>query len=146
MKSLNENSTAIFCCLIKMMAGSEHLEIANEPFPPLTIEKVGEGVKTPMGAACVYSLGHYNRQLGELMLEKEMWFLILDNRSGSPIDFEKADVFPCMFQQTNFDIIQESIEFKNGIMGNVDTELQEEHVYLATLWLCDIEQQSFLRW
>jgi len=56
MKTLNKNFTAIFCSLINKLNGKQYLKIENEPFMPLTIERIGDLYE---GEAGLYSLCHY---------------------------------------------------------------------------------------
>ena len=144
MKTLNQNSTAIFCRLIELMNGNEHLKITNDPFMPLTIEKIGEDIITPMGVGCAYSLCHYYEQNGDLMQDPEMCFLILDNRADDVKELSKVTIAPFMFQQANLAIYQESIEFSNQIMGDVHTDMQADHAEFADMWLGNIKLQGFL--
>jgi hypothetical protein len=145
MKTLHQNTTAIFCRLIEMMNGNEHLKITNDPFMPLTIEKIGEDLITPMGVGCTFSLCHYYVQHGDLMQDPEMCFLILDNRIDDATDFTKVKIAPFMFQQANLGIYQESIEFSNQVMGEVHTDLQADHAEFADMWLVNIKLQGFLK-
>ncbi|RKR80084.1 hypothetical protein BDD43_0177 [Mucilaginibacter gracilis] len=145
MKTLNQNSTAIFCRLIELMNGNEHLKITNDPFMPLTIEKIGEDIITPIGVGCAYSLCHYYEQNGDLMQDPEMCFLILDNRADDVKELSKVTIAPFMFQQANLGIYQESIEFANQIMGEVHTEMQADHAEFADMWLGNIKLQGFLK-
>jgi len=145
MKTLNQNSTAIFCRLIELMNGNENLKITNDPFMPLTIEKIGEDIITPMGVGCAYSLCHYYEQNGDLMQDPEMCFLILDNRADDVKELSKVTIAPFMFQQANLGIYQESIVFNNQIMGDVHTDMQADHAEFADMWLGNIKLQGFLK-
>jgi hypothetical protein len=145
MKTLNQNSTAIFCRLMEMMNGNEHLKIANEPFMPLTIEKVGEDIITPMGVGCAYSLCHYYEQHGDLVQDPEMCFLIWFDRTEQTEELTKVTIAPFMFQQGNLGIYQESIEFSNQIMGEIHTNMQADHAEFADMWFGNIKLQGFLR-
>lgn len=145
MKTLNQNSTDIFCRLIEMMNGNEHLKITNEPFMPLTIEKIGEDIITPMGVGCAYSLCHYYEQHGDLVQDPEMCFLIWFDRTDQTEELTKVTIAPFMFQQGNLGIYQESIEFTNQIMGEVHTNMQTDHAEFADMWLGNIKLQGFLK-
>ena len=145
MKTLNQNSTAIFCCLMEMMNGNEHLNINNEPFMPLTIEKIGEDIITPMGVCCAYSLCHYYEQQGDLVQDPEMCFLIWFDRTEHTEELTKVTIAPFMFQHGNLGIYQESIEFSNQIMGKIHTEMQADHAEFADIWLDNIKLQGFLK-
>ena len=144
MKTLNQNSTAIFCRLMEMMNGNEHLKITNEPFMPLTIEKVGEDIITPMGVGCAYSLCHYYEQHGDLVQDPEMCFLIWFDRMEQTEGLPKVTIAPFMFQQGNLGIYQENIEFSNQIMGQVHTDMQTDHAEFADMWLGNIHLQGYL--
>ncbi|MEO7213375.1 MAG: hypothetical protein ABIX36_11270 [Mucilaginibacter sp.] len=144
MKTLNQNSTAIFCRLMEMMNGSEHLKITNEPFMPLTIEKVGVDIITPMGVGCAYSLCHYYEQHGDLVQDPEMCFLILDNHTIGVDELSEVTIVPFMIQQANLGIYQESIEFSSQTMGDVHTDMQADHAEFADMWLGNIHLQGYL--
>ena len=111
---------------------------------PLTIEKIGEDIITPMGVGCAYSLCHYYEQNGDLMQDPEMCFLILDNRADDVKELSKVTIAPFMFQQANLAIYQESIEFSNQIMGDVHTDMQADNAEFADMWLGNIKLQGFL--
>ena len=81
METLNKFSTKIFCDLLERMQGKQHLKIMNEPFMPLTIEKIGEGIITPWGEGEQYSLCHYYEQNGDLMRDPEMCFVIAKHQT-----------------------------------------------------------------
>jgi hypothetical protein len=136
METLNKFSTKIFCALIGKMRGKPHLKITNEPFMPLTIEKIGEGITTPWGAGEQYSLCHYYEQNGDLMQDPEMCFIIAD---------DKAKIIPYMYTQANLGIYEQSIHIKNNEMLTYNRALQLHHVAFANTWLRNLQAQGFLK-
>lgn len=73
MKTLDLKSTEIFCSLLVKMGDKPHLKIENEPFMPLTIERLGDAYG---GQAALYSLCHYYEQNGDLMADQKcvLWW------------------------------------------------------------------------
>lgn len=145
METLNKFSTKIFCELLEKMQGKQHLKIINEPFMPLTIEKIGEGIITPWGDGEQYSLCHYYEQNGDLIQDSEMCFIIADHEDYILYAWEKAKIVPYMYTQANLGIYEESVSLKNNQMLTYNRTLQLHHVIFANQWLQNIVQQGFLR-
>jgi hypothetical protein len=98
MKTLDLKSTEIFCLLLDKMQGRQHLKIENEPYMPLTIERLGDAYG---GNAGLYSLCHYYEQNGDLMQDPEMCFVFVDGRTSENKGCEKVQVAPYYFAQSN---------------------------------------------
>jgi len=142
METLNVDSTKIFCLLIDKMNGKQHLKIENEPFMPLTVEHIGDAYG---GEARLYSLCHYYVQLGDLMADPEMCFIVVDHRGDQTEAYEEVQVTPYSFKQANMGIDEESLTFnENAVISKCDNEMQHEHIEFAELWLTNIWQQRFL--
>jgi len=142
MKTLNSDSTKIFCLLIDKMHGKQHLKIENEPFMPLTIENIGVAYG---GEATLYSLCHYYVQLGDLMADPEVCFVVVDHRGGQTEVYEDVQVTPYSFKQSNMGIDEESLTFnENGVIIKCDDVMQHDHTEFAEQWLTNIWQQGFL--
>lgn len=109
MKTLNKTSNRIFCALLEKLTDKQYLKIDSECFMPLTIERIGEDVITPFGKACQYSLCHYYSQMGDLMKDPEMCFMVVDHREGDGKAYEKVKIIPCIFQQDNVGLFEESV-------------------------------------
>jgi hypothetical protein len=145
MKTLNQHSTKIFCLLIDRLNGGQHLKIENEPYMPLTIEKIGENVDTYWGVASLYSLCHYYVQNFDMMQDPEMCFIVVDQRREDLTAFDQVKIVPYMYQQANLGIYEESISFVNNEMDKYDRTLQLHHVVFANQWLQNIQEQGFLK-
>ncbi|MFA6084684.1 hypothetical protein [Mucilaginibacter sp.] len=145
MKTLNQHSTKIFCLLLDRMNGGQHLKIENDPFMPLTIEKVGGNVTTYWGEASLYSLCHYYVQNFDLMQDPEMCFIVVDQRGEDLTAVDKVKIVPYMYQQANLAIYEESITFEGNEMDKYDRTLQLHHVIFANQWLQNIQEQGFLK-
>ena len=143
MKTLNQHSTKIFCLLIDRLNGGQHLKIENEPYMPLTIEKIGENVD--WGVASLYSLCHYYVQNFDMMQDPEMCFIVVDQRREDLTAFDQVKIVPYMYQQANLGIYEESISFVNNEMDKYDRTLQLHHVVFANQWLQNIQEQGFLK-
>ncbi len=143
MKTLNVNSAKIFCLLLAKMNSKQHLKIENEPFMPLTIEHIGDAYNSE---AKLYSLCHYYVQLGELMQDPEVCFIVVDGRGDETETYEKVQITPYSFRQANIGIDDESIIFNenDGIVKNCDDDMQHEQAEFAEQWLTNIWQQGFL--
>jgi len=142
METLNKFSTKIFCELIDKMQGKQHLKIINEPFMPLTIERIGH-IYWENGE--LVSLCHYYQQNGDLMQDPEMCFVMVDQREKDKTAYDKVMIVPYLYQQANLGIYQESMLFKNNVVVHCDTDLQAEQTNFANQWLQNIVQQGFLR-
>ena len=145
MKTLNQDSTKIFCALLDRMTGGQHLSIENEPFMSLTIEKIGENVDTYWGDACLYSLCHYYMQNFDPMQDPEMCFIMVDKREADTTAWDKVKIIPYIYQQANLSIYEEIITFKGNEIDKYDRTLQLQHVIFANQWLQNIQAQGFLR-
>jgi len=145
METLNKFSTKIFCDLLERMQGKPHLKITNEPFMPLSIEKIGEDVTTPWGVGELYSLCHYYTQNGDLMRDPEMCFVIANHQDYFIFSWERAKVVPYLYQQDILGIYEESITFKDNRMYKYSRTMQLHHIIFANQWLQNIVQQGFLK-
>lgn len=145
MKTLNKNSVTVFCSLVEKMNGKQYLKIANDPFMPLTIEIVGEGIITPFGTGLQYSLCHYYTQMGDLMKDPEMCFIMVDNRNGETRAYQKVKVIPCLFQQDNAGVFEESVILIHNRTAKYSPKLNAHHTEFANVWLANIKAQGFLR-
>ncbi|RKR80671.1 hypothetical protein BDD43_0803 [Mucilaginibacter gracilis] len=144
MKTLNENSAKIFCRLIDKMNGKQHLKIVNEPYMPLTIEQIGEGIGTPWGDGVLYSLCHYYEQNGDLMQDPEMCFVVVDKRGNDSTAWEHVEIVPYRFEQANLAIYQQSVIIKDNRLAKFHRVQQADHAEFANIWLSNIEQQRFI--
>jgi hypothetical protein len=143
MKTLNIDSTKIFCLLLDRMNGKQHLKIENEPFMPLTVEHIGDAYN---GEAKLYSLCHYYVQLGDLMQDPEMCFIVVDGRGDETEAYGKVQITLYSFRQANMGIDDESIIFnENGVVKYCNDNMQHEHAEFAGQWLANIWQQGFLK-
>ena len=124
------------------MQGNQHLKIINEPFMPLTIERIGN-IYWEDGE--LVSLCHYYQQNGDLVQDPEMCFIVVDQREKDKTAYNKVMVVPYLYQQPNLGIYEESLLFKNNVVVHCDTELQLQHVVFANQWLQNIVQQGFLK-
>lgn len=143
METLNKKATIVFAQLMdKMKEG--YLKIVNDPFMPLTMERIGYNIQTPWGAAELYSLCHYYKQNGDLMQAPEMCFVAVDQRGEFKTDYEKIKVVPYMYQQADLGIYEESAIFENSTLAKFRRKVQKDHAMFANLWLGNIQQQGFL--
>ena len=143
MKTLNIESTKIFCLLLDKLNGKQHLKIENEPFMPLTIENIGDAYN---GEATLYSLSHYYVQLGDLMADPEVCFIVVDHRGEQTEAYGEVQITPYSFKQANMGIDEESLTFnENGVVKSCDHDMQHEHAEFANQWLANIWQQGFLK-
>lgn len=145
MKTLNKTASHILCRLIDAMNGKSHLKIENEPFMPLTIERIGEAINTLYGPGLPYSLCHYYEQNGDLMQDPEMCFVVIDKREGKSESEPPIVAIPYMFQQANIGIYQESMSIEYGNLIMTDSRQQADHTYFANGWLANIRAQGFIK-
>lgn len=142
MKPLNKFSTKIFCELLDKMPGKDHLKMVNEPFMPLSIERIGS-IYWQDGK--LISLAHYYEQNGDLMADPEMCFIVVDQREKDKTDMEKVMIVPYLYKQDNMGIYEESLLFKNDVVAHCDANMQLQHVLFANQWLQNIIEQGFLK-
>lgn len=145
MKKLNKNATAIFCQLIEAMGRKPHMKIFNEPFMPLTVEKVGEQISTPWGIGSLYSLCHYYEQNGDLMQDPEIGFVVVDNRDAGDASTDLVGIYPYMYQKADLCIYQESILIESDKLTRYSKKWQADHAAFANQWLDNIRAQEFLK-
>lgn len=127
------------------MNGKQHLKIVNEPFIPLTIERIGEGIITPFGSGVQYSLCHYYEQNGDLMQDPEMCFVVTATVNTVNEALGDVKIIPYLFQQANLAIYQESIIIEDNRLAKVIRRMQADHTRFANQWLANIKGQGFLR-
>jgi len=144
MKTLNQHSNSIFCALLKKMDGKQYLKIENESYMPLIIERIGEQIITPYGNADHYSLCHYYKQMGDMMKDPEMCFIVVDQRSGDDNDYGKVKIIPSMYQQDNVGLFEESVMIIENTTKKYAPGLNADHAAFANLWLANIKRQGFL--
>nr|WP_067059988.1 hypothetical protein [Mucilaginibacter sp. L294] len=144
MEFLNRKATIIFSKLIDSLKGGDHRSIENDPFMPLTVERLSAGINTPWGNADIYSLCHYYEQQGDLMQDPEVCFLMTDERRRFEVDYNKVKVAPISFQQANSGIFQRSVLIENYTITKFKTEQQKDHTVFANDWLINIVSQGFL--
>ena len=143
MKTLNQNNTKTFCRLVEMMQGKEYLKIENEPFMPLSIEKLAENIKVAKYEnAAIFSLAHYYTLNGDLMSDPEMTFIVVIGENGLMYT-EAVNVIPCSFSQADIGIYQESVRFSDLNAVEYDAKLQQQHTEFANVWLNNIREQGF---
>ncbi|NVM65042.1 hypothetical protein FHW88_003346 [Mucilaginibacter sp. SG538B] len=142
MRTLNKESTEMFCLLIEKLNGKQHLKIENEPFMPLVIEKIGEAYD---GEALLFSLCHYYKQNGDLMQDPEVCFVFIDGRTGDSSGYEHVQIIPYSFEQANLGIYQVSITFYCGVVEHCDEQMQNDHTVFAEGWLKNILAQGFIQ-
>lgn len=144
MKILDNKSTEIFCKLVDSLDQKGHRKIKNEPFLPLTIERIWQGVETPFGVGDQYSLCHSYMQNHDVMVDPEMCFVLVDKRYGRNDAFDLVAVIPYMYQLAALAIYQASISFTDDKAALEDSEQQKDHCDFAEMWLRNIEAQGFL--
>ncbi len=141
MERLNINTSKIFCELLAKMQGRPHLKIVNEPFMPLTIEKIADDIQTPWGTTQQYSLCHYYEQNGDLMQDPEICFLVADKQDSDNL----TKIFPFTFYQANVGLYQEPISFVDGKIFRYDKRQQADITAFANHWVRNIKAQGFLK-
>jgi hypothetical protein len=145
MNKLNKQATEIFRRLIASMNGKQHLKIKNEPYMPLTIEQIGQGISTPFGTGTQYSLCHYYEQNGDLMQDPEMCFIVAGTAGTGNDGSGLVTIIPYMFQQANLAIYQESIIIEDNRLEEIIERMQADHTDFANQWLINIKRQGFLK-
>ncbi|RAJ28100.1 DUF6908 domain-containing protein [Pedobacter cryoconitis] len=144
MKTLNKNSNIIFCALLGKLNGNDYIEIDNEGFMPLVLERIGERILTPYGFACHYSLLHYYKQMGDMMRDPEMRFIVVDQRLADTTAYEKVKIIPSMFQQDSIGLFEESVLIIDSITKKYAPQMNADQAAFANLWLSNIKSQGFL--
>lgn len=144
MEFLNNNATIVFAALKDRLDNDQHLKIINEPFMPLTMERIGRFITTPWGMADLFSLRHYYELNGDLMQAPEMCFFVLDARGHFKADFDKFRIAPYMYRQADLGIYEESVLMENDRLTTFQRKMQKDHTDFANSWLRNIQQQGFL--
>ncbi len=97
---------------------------------PLFIEKIDEIEGYEM-----YSLAHYGKQMGDLMADPEMCFLLAQNNTD-------AIVMPYSFRNDFMAIDQIDIFIEDGKIKGIRHEAVAKNVAFANTWLKNIEKQQ----
>lgn len=144
MKKLNPAATRIFCRLLERLNDQGYAKLHSEGCMPLTIERLEEGIRTPLGTVTLYSLCHYYEQNGDLMRDPEMCFLVVGNlasrRNGEPVA-----IYPQLYRQDSLGLEEESIRLENGQVTGYIKTWQQAHCVFANKWLANIKAQGFLK-
>lgn len=112
---------------------------------PLVLERIGERILTPYGYACHYSLLHFCKQMGDVMRDPEMRFIVVDQRLADTVAYEKVKIIPSMFQQDNAGLFQESVLIIDNVTKKYAPQMNADHAAFANLWLANIKSQGFLK-
>jgi len=144
MEFLNKAATIVFATLIDNLNEEGYLKIYNDPFMPLTVERIGTGIVSPWGTGNLYSLCHYYEQNGDLMQDPEMCFFVCDERKGFQSDYDHLKIAPYLFQQANLGIYEESVRMEGEKLTVFARKLQKDHTDFANGWLRNIREQGFL--
>lgn len=116
-----------------------HIQIANEPYMPLTIEGIGPG---PRGQAAI-SVAHYGKQNGDLMRDPEMCFEIGTNAEGALIE-----LYPYYWRNDYAGVEQESVVLdgtdpSGKPVYRIRQPLLNEHIDFAAMWDRNLSAQGF---
>jgi hypothetical protein len=116
-----------------------HIQIANEPYMPLTIEGIGPG---PRGQAAI-SVAHYGKQNGDLMRDPEMCFEIGTNAEGALIE-----LYPYYWRNDYAGVEQQSVvcdgtDPDNKPVYRIRKRQMDEHVDFAVEWDRNLAAQGF---
>ena len=80
-------------------------------------------------------MGQYHSEKGDILADPEMQFLY-DEGTGS--------YFPVYYRQDSIDIEQYSAKIDDGLILQVNKQLQAEHTEFAIQWLRNIKHQQEL--
>lgn len=144
MKQLNEQTTRIFCRLMKKLKGEQLIKLYSEGFMPLSMERLEENILTPDGVATTYSLCHYYKLNGDLMRDPEMVFIVVDSRKDEK-DIKAVHIYPQLYRQDSLGLYEESIRMENGMIKSFIKTWQADHCAFANRWLRNIQMQGFIR-
>lgn len=129
---------------MEKMGDKTHLKIENEPFMPLSIEKLADGINIGRyDNGILYSLAHYYTLNGDLMSDPEMTFIVVLGEAGLA-DPQTVQVLPCSYTQSDMGIYEEGVRFSYQKAIEYDTDLQTGHTEFAGVWLSNIHDQGFL--
>lgn len=143
MQKINLQATAIFCRLLKILNGQQHMKLHSDGFMPLIVERIQENIITTFGGGTLYSLCHYYEQNGDLMRDPEMCFIVVDNRKKKN-DYAAVGIFPQMYQLDSLGLFEESVTIDNGAITNCIKMWQKGQCSFANIWLKNIREQGFL--
>ncbi len=127
------------------MNGEIYLDIINDPYIPLRINRLATFYLEPFGACSLYTLCNYIEQNRLLIKLPEMGFIMMDSRKQSD-DYGAVFVSPCRFENDGAQVSEESLSFLNDDKGcrMIKSDLHRKHVVFAENWLEKIEKQGFL--
>lgn len=144
MEFLDQPATIVFATLIDSLDSNGYRTINNQPFMPLTIERIGSGIQSPWGTVTLYSFCHYYEQNGDLMQDPELCFFVADNRKGFKSDWAALKVGPYLYRVAGLGIDQESVRMEDQRLTVFHRRLQKDHTVFANVWMTNIREQGFL--
>lgn len=134
MKTLNKTATKIFLALVEMAKSNEnnYIKIDNTEgqFMPLSVEKIGE----IEGYEC-FSIAHYGEQMGDLMADPEMCFLLAQNSRDSI-------VIPYSFRNDYVGIDRTDILIEDNKLKGLRPKAIADNVAFANMWMKNIKNQQ----
>ncbi|WP_062052970.1 DUF6908 domain-containing protein [Aquimarina longa] len=136
MKIINRTATKTFLKLVALAkANKGYTKIDNNAglYMPLSVEKIDE-----IEGYELYSLAHYGKQMGDLMADPEMCFLLAQNEND-------AIVIPYSFRNDYLGICTTDILFENGKIRGVRKKAIAKNVAFANTWLETIKQQQKIK-
>jgi len=131
MNQLCEESTNVLTRMIGLMeCWCIKIDYSSGAYKPVFISLNYEDSNSK-----IFVVGHYYSEEGEIMADPEMHFLY-DVRFGS--------IFPIYYRQDGLDVEQSSVIIDDGLILNVNKDLQVDHTDFANQWLLNIKNQQNL--
>ncbi len=136
MKIIDRTATSIFLKLVALSkANKGYIKIDNEKgtYMPLSVEKIDE-----IEGYELYSLAHYGKQMGDLMADPEMCFLLAQNEKNTV-------VIPYSFRNDYIGIDSIDILIENRKIKGIRNKAVAKNVAFANTWLKRIKQQQNIK-
>lgn len=134
LKPLNRKAEKVFKKIIKGVKEHEvkTIDNTNGTYMPVKVE-----IYCKLKYGKVYSVGHFYEQMGDLMSDPRMEFLVNDDDGRVyPILFEQHGGLPIFQEDCNFD--------EKGNLNSFAKKWQNQHKNFANMWMENIQMQQKL--
>lgn len=138
---------ALFAALLNELGNNNYVKIdnSNDNFMPLTVERVGANITGPLGNGYLISLAHHFKQMGDLMRDPEVVFLVVDNRK-QPGELEMLGVYPQELTQDNMGIYKLLITIDDtNTVKNFAPKIQQDVAQFCSMWFKNIRFQQGIK-
>ncbi|MGN6420243.1 MAG: hypothetical protein ACTHMC_22235 [Pseudobacter sp.] len=140
LKYLNASATEIFSRLLKKLKKDIYTSFATND-RDLIVAMYDEYIRTELGDAKLYSMGHFIQTPDGIFPEPEMLLIVVDNRA-TPDAVDDLYIIPHLYQQYTESYYHESTILQDGFLCSVYPEALIEQVNIAENWLARLDEEA----